>query len=151
MNREVELERLSYELEISQPLRVGFWTHTQGLFTTLNLLKSTDIVFRTAALYRALMEVISEQTRHYKSASNWCFHTLQEYYGYLQCLWRRKWQPTPVFLPGESHGRRSLVGYSPQVAESDTTERLHFSVLVLFVLSCKSLHYLLFRIKALFI
>ena len=40
--------------------------------------------------------------------------------------WRRKWQPTPVFLPGESHGRRSLVGYSPQGRkESDTTERLH--------------------------
>ena len=28
-------------------------------------------------------------------------------------LWRRKWQPTPIFLPGESHGQRSLVGYSP--------------------------------------
>ena len=27
--------------------------------------------------------------------------------------WRRKWQPNPVFLPGESHGQRSLVGYSP--------------------------------------
>ena len=27
--------------------------------------------------------------------------------------WRRKWQPTPVFLPGQSHGQRSLVGYSP--------------------------------------
>ena len=27
--------------------------------------------------------------------------------------WRRKWQPAPVFLPGESHGQRSLVGYSP--------------------------------------
>ena len=27
--------------------------------------------------------------------------------------WRRKWKPTPVFLPGESHGQRSLVGYSP--------------------------------------
>ena len=27
--------------------------------------------------------------------------------------WRRKWQPTPVFLPGKSHGRRSLAGYSP--------------------------------------
>ena len=41
--------------------------------------------------------------------------------------WRRKWQPTPVFLPGESHGRRSLVGYSPQGhKQSDTTERLHF-------------------------
>ena len=33
---------------------------------------------------------------------------------------RRKWQPTPVFLPGESHGRRSLVGYSPRVAKSQT-------------------------------
>ena len=28
-------------------------------------------------------------------------------------LWRREWQPTPVFLPGEPHGQRSLVGYSP--------------------------------------
>ena len=41
--------------------------------------------------------------------------------------WRRTWQPTPVLLPGESHGRRSLVGYSPRGhKESDTTERLHF-------------------------
>ena len=37
--------------------------------------------------------------------------------------WRRKWHPTPVFLPGESHGWRSLVGYSPWgLKESDTTE-----------------------------
>ena len=28
--------------------------------------------------------------------------------------WRRKWQPTPVLLPGKSHGQRSLVGYSPR-------------------------------------
>ena len=28
--------------------------------------------------------------------------------------WRRKWQPTPVLLPGKSHGQRTLVGYSPQ-------------------------------------
>ena len=42
-------------------------------------------------------------------------------------LWRRKWQPTPVLLPGKSHGRRSLVGYSPGGSkELDTTERLHF-------------------------
>ena len=27
--------------------------------------------------------------------------------------WRRKWQPTPVFSPGKSHGWRSLIGYSP--------------------------------------
>ena len=38
--------------------------------------------------------------------------------------WRRKWQPTPVFLPGESHGWRSMVGYSPWGRkELDTTER----------------------------
>ena len=37
--------------------------------------------------------------------------------------WRRAWQPTPVFLPGESHGQRSLVGYSAwSCKESDTTE-----------------------------
>ena len=36
---------------------------------------------------------------------------------------RRAWQPTPVFLPGESHGQRSLVGYSPQGHKrSDMTE-----------------------------
>ena len=39
--------------------------------------------------------------------------------------WRRAWQPTPVFLSGESCGQRSLVGYSPWgCRESDTTERL---------------------------
>ena len=40
-------------------------------------------------------------------------------------IWRRKWQPTPVFLPGKWHGQRSLVGYSLWgCKESDTTERL---------------------------
>ena len=37
--------------------------------------------------------------------------------------WKRAWQPTPVFLPGESCGQKSLAGYSPQGhRESDTTE-----------------------------
>ncbi|KAB0377494.1 hypothetical protein FD755_011938, partial [Muntiacus reevesi] len=37
--------------------------------------------------------------------------------------WRRKWQPTPLFLPGKSHGKRSLAGYSPWGhKELDTTE-----------------------------
>ena len=39
--------------------------------------------------------------------------------------WRREWQPTPVSLPGESHGQRSLAGYSPWGCKKlDTTERL---------------------------
>ena len=52
-----------------------------------------------------------------------------------QCpfLWRRRRHPTPVLLPGKSHGWRSLVGCSPWDHEkSDTTERLHFH----FSLSC---------------
>ena len=39
--------------------------------------------------------------------------------------WRREWQPTPVVLPGESHGQRSLAGYSPWGhKESDMTEAI---------------------------
>ena len=44
--------------------------------------------------------------------------------------WRRKWQPTPVSLPGKSHGQRSLVGCSPWGRkESGTTERLTLTYL----------------------
>ena len=44
----------------------------------------------------------------------------------LHFICRSKWQPTPVFLPGESHGQRSLVDYSSRDSrESDTTERVH--------------------------
>ena len=46
--------------------------------------------------------------------------------GVRRIPWKRKWQPTPVLLPGESHGQRSLVGYSPRSRkESDMTEQLH--------------------------
>ena len=48
--------------------------------------------------------------------------------------WRRQWHPTPVLLPGESHGRRSLVGCSPWVTKSRTqlsnfTFTFHFHAL----------------------
>ena len=53
--------------------------------------------------------------------------------GFSRIQRRRQWHPTPVLLPGKSHGRRSLVGCSPWVCqESDTTKRLHFH----FSLSC---------------
>ena len=43
--------------------------------------------------------------------------------------WRRMWQPTPIFLPGESLGQRKLVGYSPWgCKESDTTEATYHKV-----------------------
>ena len=55
---------------------------------------------------------------------------------------RRKWQPTPVFLPGKPHGQRSLVGCGPRVAESDTTEQLR---LLLSLSRCHLLQHLLFK------
>ena len=68
-------------------------------------------------------------------------HRLPSYLSY--CIWdhsffclteslrvsnqRRRWNPTPVLLPGKSHGRRSLAGCSPWGRSAlDTTERLHF-------------------------
>ena len=60
--------------------------------------------------------------------------------------WRRKWHPTPVFLPGKSHGQRSLAGYSPWGRkESDTSYQLsnstNLKTMVLSVLAC----FILFR------
>ena len=87
--------------------------------------------------------------------------------------WRRKWQFTPVFLPGETHGQRSLAGCRP-CKESDTTEAIEHAYVVIihivftrncqtvfpcgcttfrFPLPCmrdlvplKTLHYLVFKI-----
>ena len=48
----------------------------------------------------------------------------------LHFPWSRKWQPTPVVLPRELHGQRSLAGYSPRgCKESDTTELTHNYIL----------------------
>ena len=59
--------------------------------------------------------------------------SLRKLQGFKELCQRRQWQPTPVLLPGKSHGRRSLVGCSSQDREeSDTTERLPFH----FSLSC---------------
>ena len=52
--------------------------------------------------------------------------------------WRRKWQPTPVFLSGESHGQRSLAGYSPQgYKELTMTEATEHARMHIFALNVK--------------
>ena len=57
--------------------------------------------------------------------------------------WRRQWQPTPVFLPGNSHGQKSPAGYNPCVAESHSTEHTHikstdcFFILIFFFTATK--------------
>ena len=51
-------------------------------------------------------------------AKNPCHCRRRERFGFDPWVgkvpWSRKWQPTPVFLPGKFHGHRSLTGYSPQ-------------------------------------
>ena len=50
---------------------------------------------------------------------------------FVKIPWRRKWQPTPVFFPGESHGHRSLAGCSAWVQERNMTACMHHLCLVL--------------------
>ena len=51
--------------------------------------------------------------------------------------WRKAWHPTPVFLPGESHGQRSLVGYSPgdckELGTTEATKHTHTMTVVYFI------------------
>ena len=54
--------------------------------------------------------------------------------------WRRAWQPTPIFLPGESHGERSLAGYSQwDCKEWDTTEAILICWYSVYILDTKTL------------
>ena len=70
--------------------------------------------------------------KHFWYNSNCCIKKEKNIYTHTY-IWRRQWHPTPVLLPGKSHGRRSLEGCSPWGRWGlDTTERLHFH----FSLSC---------------
>ena len=72
-----------------------------------------SLAVRTGELPRWLPEPSCQCRRHKR-------HGINPYVGKIP--WRRAWQPIPVFLPGESHGQRSLMGYSWGCKESDTTE-----------------------------
>ena len=70
----------------------------------------------------------------FRHCNVWCiyfydytFLVKRTFYHYVSFLyWRRHWHPTPVLLPGKTHGQRSLVGCRPWGrCESGTTERLH--------------------------
>ena len=93
------------------PLRILFMDLSYMIFITLRYSPSVPSLLRVF-----IMKWILNFFR--------CFYCI---------YWRRQWHPTPVLLPGKSHGRRSLVGCSPWGREeSDTTEQLHFH----FSLSC---------------
>ena len=71
-----------------------------------------------------------ENFEHY-FASMWDKCNCAAVWTFFGIALRRKWQSTPALLPGKSHGRRSLIGYSPWGhKESDMTERLHFTLFI---------------------
>ena len=108
-----------------------------------------------------MLGIMAGTCTHYiwTSSDHWAFLMAQWAKNHLQCWryrsrgfslwagkipWRRKWQPTPVFLTGESHGQGRLVGYTPKDRkESDTTERLCTQWPLLLLISPSSHHDLL--------
>ena len=80
-------------------------------------------------LQLALFYSFSQLTYHCLYGGSFLFLIICRWtFRLFSCLGRRRrWHPTPVLLPGESHGQRSLVGCGPWGREAvDTTERLHF-------------------------
>ena len=84
--------------------------------------------FITVAIMRMCLSDIQLSENNWPQGPSCCTLKSIPVFALRPCLlWRRKWQPTPVLLPGKFHGWRSLVGYSPWGRkELDTTERLHF-------------------------
>ena len=103
-----------------------------------NILHVTDTVVNNLCHHRNYILCDCPQVLGWSVCLKCGRHSFNPWVGKIP--WRRKWQPTPVLLPGKSHGLRSLVGYSPWgCKESDTTERLHFHFQVLKDYFCCSL------------
>ena len=87
------------------------------------------IGIKTIPLFRAVTGVaaVSQECACYKKRERICLQCRRPGFDpwVMKILWRKKWQSTPVFSPGESHGQRILAGYSPWGCKrSDTTEQL---------------------------
>ena len=105
--------------------------HTDGIQPSPLFISRTFPPSQTESLcllYASSLSLPSPDSGNHSFA--FCVHELDSSRNLIQ---RRRWHPTPVLLPGKSHGWRSLVGYSPWGHEElDTTERLHFQ----FSLAC---------------
>ena len=96
-------------------------------FSTLRNIQGLFAPLKLQMEFKAVQQV---QRLPFLPSSNLSLDILR---GNDETIWRRQWQPTPVLLPGKSHGQRSLEGCRPWGhCRSDMTERLHFH----FSLSC---------------
>ena len=83
-------------------IRKLWYGYTAEYYLTIKKNAFESVLMRWMNQEPVIQNEVSQKEKHQYSI-------LVHIYG----IWRRKWQPTPVFLPGESHGWRSLVGYSP--------------------------------------
>ena len=94
----------------------GCITNGQYLSATVSVFRSSETVSHVRAF-----QVVLVVKKSPANAGDGKRHGFDPWVGRIP--WRRAWHSTPVFLPGESHGQRSLVGYSSRDhKESDTTE-----------------------------
>ena len=109
-------------------------SHTQASFMTSELLQKA----LTSSLVASLMaQMVTNLLAMQETRSKFWVGKIP---------WRREWQPTPVFFPGETRGQRSLAGYSPWgCKESDMTERLTLQALLWFLNVCRVLFVPLFH------
>ena len=125
------------ECSLCDSSRTGFWSPATDSDTGIKEPESTILNMGRIgeSSHRKPVTAISGVGRAVTMGPPWCCsgkepacrcrrRVLDPWVGKIP--WSRKWQPTAVFLPGKSHGQRSLVAYSPQGhKESDTTEQ-HF-------------------------
>ena len=78
----------------------------QHIFSLFQVI-SVSLEFTSDSHSKSTSLVAHWQRIHLPMQETWIFDTWAG-----KVPWRRKWQPTPAFLPGEPHGQRSLVGYS---------------------------------------
>ena len=87
----------------------------------------------TGFLFKIFSNHISRLPRCLSSKEATCQYRRRKRRGFDPCIRKicsRKWQPSTVFLPGKSHGQRSLVGYSPWgCKELDMTEHIHTQII----------------------
>ena len=84
----------------------------QILFTQVILMCHQILMPRIKMMVKKKLRGLPWWLSGKESACEFRRHGFDPWVGKIPC--RRKWQPTPVFLSGKSHGQRSLVGYSPQ-------------------------------------
>ena len=111
----------------SASLALSMVFDTKGFACTVSFNPTSPIIILLYPFYRQWLPRWLSGERIYLQCRRRRRHRRPELDAWIRKIpWRRKWHPTPVFLPGKPHGQRSLLGYSPWVAKSrlDTTEWL---------------------------